>query len=496
MFGLSIPISSFSFLDSSVSSWFHSIWWPSDSEWSRVECVTVHSHADQRHRYTEGDYGVWEGYEGGGCVGEGLRFSDVFESICDCLLLDSMRWVPFGWDEFWRRKGDDSNSGAYEATQSLVEAVFLPYTLHVLTKLLPHSHPSQRFHSLVPSDLVSPFCVFELTNEFSAASLWSTNRQIRNHTNTPSFRSVRVCWICLSHRALVRALSSVVSSAGCSAVWGESRWDATEELTQLTHSQLTIHTDNTTQKPDIHTFASTHLGWSFLPYPFILMSTKKRVGSTSARSAAASAQIVPLSPRNQSQATLAATSAASHVPPSSSPPSLDSLNPYGPGIGGVNPQTLYWSNLCLLGFEPSNQSLRHKCEFYPNMFEKPNLRAMQILLHFLLLKIKQVPLSDQHNTTPEWRDLTSTFQHSFPCIDRTQARDFIACAVGALMGFEKQPANVFPPGTIRKSHFAAPQGERYANTPDTTHTHHNTRPPGLLHHKNKGFHFNSMCHRC
>jgi hypothetical protein len=52
------------------------------------------------------------------------------------------------------------------------------------------------------------------------------------------------------------------------------------------------------------------------------------------------------------------------------------------------------------------------------------------------------------------------FHHSYPCIDRTQARDFLACCVGALVGFEKGSANVFPVGTIRKSHFAAPQGER------------------------------------
>lgn len=53
------------------------------------------------------------------------------------------------------------------------------------------------------------------------------------------------------------------------------------------------------------------------------------------------------------------------------------------------------------------------------------------------------------------------FHHSYPCVDRVQARDFLACCVGALVGFEKGPAAVFPPGTIRKSHFAAPQGDRY-----------------------------------
>ncbi len=52
------------------------------------------------------------------------------------------------------------------------------------------------------------------------------------------------------------------------------------------------------------------------------------------------------------------------------------------------------------------------------------------------------------------------FQHSYPCIDRTQARDFLTSCTAVLLSLEKGSAAVFPPGTIRKSHFAAPQGER------------------------------------
>ena len=144
------------------------------------------------------------------------------------------------------------------------------------------------------------------------------------------------------------------------------------------------------------------------------------------------------------------------------------MNPYGLGVGSVSCTSLYWHNLLLLGFNPLVQSARHKLDLSPSMFDRPNARAMQLLLHYLLTAIRSCPHADSHNEAPEWKEMHAVFQHSYPCIERNQTRDFLHTCVQVLTGFEKGPAGVFPPGTIRKSHFAAPQGERYAG---------NTHPP-------------------
>jgi len=228
------------------------------------------------------------------------------------------------------------------------------------------------------------------------------------------------------------------------------------------------------------------------------MSMKKKVGVLSARGAAQ-----PLSQRAVTPRTAVAAHALAPQP-SSAVPALAAdgggaaamMNPYGLGVGSVSCTSLYWHNLLLLGFNPAAQSARHKLELSANMFDRPNARAMQLLLHFLLTAIKACPQADAHNEAPEWKemltvraqrnwawpiariaalvghcdgdahcintvpDLLQIFQHSYPCIERTQTRDFLHVCVQVLTGFEKGPVSVFPPGTIRKSHFAAPQGER------------------------------------
>lgn len=136
------------------------------------------------------------------------------------------------------------------------------------------------------------------------------------------------------------------------------------------------------------------------------------------------------------------------------------MNPFGPSVGSFHPSSLYWCNLLLLGFDPLTLSAKLHIELSPTMFDTPNARALQILLHFILLKLKTCPATEKHNNTVEWKEITAVFHHSYPCLDRTQQRDFMSCCVGALLGFERGPAAVFPAGTIRKSHFAAPQGEK------------------------------------
>lgn len=118
-----------------------------------------------------------------------------------------------------------------------------------------------------------------------------------------------------------------------------------------------------------------------------------------------------------------------------------------------------WHNLLLLGLEAAALAAQ-RIDVGPAMFDRPNPRGLHALLHFILLKLKSCPQADAHNSSGEWRELPAVFAHSYPCIDRSQARDFLNVCVGSLVGFEKGPAGVFPPGTIRKSHFAAPQGDR------------------------------------
>ena len=195
------------------------------------------------------------------------------------------------------------------------------------------------------------------------------------------------------------------------------------------------------------------------------MSTKKKP-TTAHSSQATTPRDNNSIKRSQPQQTHTATAAAAVL---STPVALLSstgvpmMNPYGFGVGSVSAASLCWHNLLLLGFNPQAQSAQHKMELSASMFDRPNARAMHLLLHFLLMAIKGCPAADAHNAAPEWKDMIQVFSHSYPCLDRNQARDFLAVCVGVLLGFEKGPAGVFPAGTIRKSHFAAPQGERIYN---------------------------------
>ena len=138
------------------------------------------------------------------------------------------------------------------------------------------------------------------------------------------------------------------------------------------------------------------------------MSMKKKVGVLSARGAAQ-----PLSQRAVTPRTAVAAHALAPQP-SSAVPALAAdgggsaaamMNPYGLGVGSVSCTSLYWHNLLLLGFNPAAQSARHKLELSANMFDRPNARAMQLLLHFLLTAIKACPQADAHNEAPEWKEL-------------------------------------------------------------------------------------------
>lgn len=146
------------------------------------------------------------------------------------------------------------------------------------------------------------------------------------------------------------------------------------------------------------------------------MSMKKKVAVLSARGAAQ-----PLSQRAVTPRTAVAAHALAPQPSSAVPAlaadgggAASMMNPYGLGVGSVSCTSLYWHNLLLLGFNPAAQSARHKLELSANMFDRPNARAMQLLLHFLLTAIKACPQADAHNDAPEWKEmLTVSYQRNW-----------------------------------------------------------------------------------
>jgi hypothetical protein len=135
------------------------------------------------------------------------------------------------------------------------------------------------------------------------------------------------------------------------------------------------------------------------PHSIDTMSTKKKVSTH----ATPRQSIEGASPRRS----ISQSSYAPVAVPAPAPGTGGVMNPYGPSIGAVNSASLYWSNLCLLGFDAAGQAAKHKVDLAPNMFDKPNAKAMQVLMHFILLKIKQCPQAEQHNNAAEWKEITN-----------------------------------------------------------------------------------------
>lgn len=52
-----------------------------------------------------------------------------------------------------------------------------------------------------------------------------------------------------------------------------------------------------------------------------------------------------------------------------------------PGI-----EELLFSNLLLLGLDPETAERKYSCTISPEMFRTPNVKGMEAVLHFLLLK--------------------------------------------------------------------------------------------------------------
>lgn len=49
----------------------------------------------------------------------------------------------------------------------------------------------------------------------------------------------------------------------------------------------------------------------------------------------------------------------------------------------LSPENLWWTNVLLLGFDPISAEKLHGTSFSAEMFQRPNTKGMEIIMHFL-----------------------------------------------------------------------------------------------------------------
>lgn len=78
--------------------------------------------------------------------------------------------------------------------------------------------------------------------------------------------------------------------------------------------------------------------------------------------------------------------------------------------------SLFFHNLLLLGFDPQRYEQKFQIAFHAEMFHKPNVKAMQVVIYFLLMKLSP-------------QETRERFKHVWPVLDRQQARTFITLSM-------------------------------------------------------------------
>jgi hypothetical protein len=54
-------------------------------------------------------------------------------------------------------------------------------------------------------------------------------------------------------------------------------------------------------------------------------------------------------------------------------------------------ETVFWNNLLLLGFDSEEYEKKYQMQFNRDMFQKVNVKGMEIVMFFLIGKIEQEP---------------------------------------------------------------------------------------------------------
>eukprot|EP00899_Mesostigma_viride_P010099 jgi/Mesvir1/19090/Mv12842-RA.2 len=109
-------------------------------------------------------------------------------------------------------------------------------------------------------------------------------------------------------------------------------------------------------------------------------------------------------------------------------------------------ESVMFSNLLLLGFDPSAASTKHGAEFFPGMFRVSNQKGMEVIMQFLYSRLR-----------PE--ESKKALQLAWPIYDKAQAREFRKIILGLLK--ELEDAGSLPRNSSRQSSIASCSGERF-----------------------------------
>jgi HAUS augmin-like complex subunit 6 len=116
--------------------------------------------------------------------------------------------------------------------------------------------------------------------------------------------------------------------------------------------------------------------------------------------------------------------------------------------GNLSVEDAFFTNMMLLGFDPVANEQKHNIQFNGEMFQMPNVKGMEVVFHFLFLKIFPDKAKEALKTI-------------WPITDKKQAREFKALAHGFLVQLEKE--GKLPPNTVRLSHLHTCSGDRFCH---------------------------------
>eukprot|EP01117_Protostelium_nocturnum_P000058 TRINITY_DN1014_c0_g1_i1.p1 TRINITY_DN1014_c0_g1~~TRINITY_DN1014_c0_g1_i1.p1 ORF type:complete len:559 (-),score=121.56 TRINITY_DN1014_c0_g1_i1:1037-2713(-) len=115
-------------------------------------------------------------------------------------------------------------------------------------------------------------------------------------------------------------------------------------------------------------------------------------------------------------------------------------------------ESAFFCNVLLLGFDCENEKKKHSILFHSEMFKSPNVKGMEVIFYFLLLKMFG-------NETKE------EFKNVWPIHSKDQSRDFKKLLHNRLLSLEKPSLDhsfhSLPPSSVRSSHFQTCSGERF-----------------------------------
>lgn len=68
-------------------------------------------------------------------------------------------------------------------------------------------------------------------------------------------------------------------------------------------------------------------------------------------------------------------------------PQISHFNSQAMATGNLSVEDAFFTNMMLLGFDPVANEQKHNIQFNGEMFQMPNVKGMEVVFHFLFLKI-------------------------------------------------------------------------------------------------------------